>query len=148
MSTSRDYHPYLIESLKDPTESAAFLEAVLEDCTPEELDLALTDIAAAHTQTDDRLGLLFSHIGHHISLMKQPPSPAMTFSETIEAVKNLSTDEKLEVQQLLKQYLRDNCREEIYHNTQAAQAEQQAGTLKFSSDINELKQLMEEDASV
>jgi hypothetical protein len=112
MSTSRDYHPYLIESLKDPTESAAFLEAVLEDCTPEELDLALTDIAAAHTQTDDRLGLMFSHIGHHISLMKQPPSPAMTFSETIEAVKNLSTDEKLEVQQLLNQYLRDDRRED------------------------------------
>jgi predicted RNase H-like HicB family nuclease len=39
-------------------------------------------------------------------------------------------------------------REEIYHNTQAAQAEQQAGTLKFSSDINELKQLMEKDSSV
>ncbi len=39
-------------------------------------------------------------------------------------------------------------REEIYHNTKAAQAEQQAGTLKFSSDINELKQLMEEDSSV
>jgi predicted RNase H-like HicB family nuclease len=39
-------------------------------------------------------------------------------------------------------------REEIYHNTQAARAEQQAGTLKFSSDINELKQLMEEDSSV
>jgi predicted RNase H-like HicB family nuclease len=39
-------------------------------------------------------------------------------------------------------------RDKIYHNTQAAQAEYQAGTLKFSSDINELKQLMEEDSSV
>jgi hypothetical protein len=144
---TQDDHPYLIESLKDPTESAAFLESVLEDCTPEELDLALTDITAAHTETDDRLGLLFSHIGHHVRLMKPQleRSPTMTFSETIEAVKSLSVDEKLEVQQLLQQYLRDERREEIYRNTTAARAEEQAGTLKFSSDINELKQMMEEE---
>jgi hypothetical protein len=72
-------------------------------------------------------------------------SPTMTFSETIEAVKSLSVDEKLEVQQLLQQYLRDERREEIYRNTTAARAEEQAGTLKFSSDINELKQMMEEE---
>jgi hypothetical protein len=80
--------------------------------------------------------------------MKQPleRSPAMTFSETIEAVKSLSIDEKLEVQQLLQQYLRDERREEIYRNSKAAQAEEQSGTLKFSSDINELKQMMEEDS--
>jgi DNA-binding phage protein len=47
MATSRDYHPYLIESLKDPSEAAAFLDAVLEDGTLEEIQLALTNITEA-----------------------------------------------------------------------------------------------------
>jgi len=46
MPTSRSYHTYLVESLKDPKEAAAFLDAVLEDCSIEELHLALTQIAA------------------------------------------------------------------------------------------------------
>ncbi|NJM48921.1 MAG: Zn-dependent oligopeptidase [Alkalinema sp. RU_4_3] len=69
----------------------------------------------------------------------------MTFSETIEAIKSLSVEEKLEVQKLLQQYLRDERREEIYRNSKAAQAEQQANKLRFSSNINELKQMIQED---
>jgi transcriptional regulator with AAA-type ATPase domain len=68
----------------------------------------------------------------------------MTFSDVVEVIKNLSTDEKREIQLLLQQYLREERRDEIYANFQTAQIEQQKGELKFSSNIKELKQLIEE----
>jgi transcriptional regulator with AAA-type ATPase domain len=68
----------------------------------------------------------------------------MTFSDVVEVVKSLSTDEKREIQLLLQQYLREERRDEIYINFKAAQVEQQKGELKFSSNIKELKQLIEE----
>ena len=68
----------------------------------------------------------------------------MSFSDLVEAIKELSTEEKQELQLLLQQYLREERREEMYQNFQAARIEQQKGELKFSSNINELKQLMEE----
>ncbi|BAZ22363.1 hypothetical protein NIES4073_32450 [Kalymmatonema gypsitolerans NIES-4073] len=68
----------------------------------------------------------------------------MTFSDVVEAIKSLSTDEKQEIQLLLKQYLREERREEIHRNLKSAQVEQQKGELKFSSNINELRQLLEE----
>jgi hypothetical protein len=70
--------------------------------------------------------------------------PAMTFSDVVEEIKSLSTDEKHELQLLLKQYLREERREEISENFKLAQVEQQAGKLKFSANIQELKQLIEE----
>lgn len=62
----------------------------------------------------------------------------MTFNDVVEVIKNLSTDEKQEIQLLLKQYIREECREQIYNNFKLAQVEQQKGELKFSSNINEL----------
>ena len=62
----------------------------------------------------------------------------------VEVIKNLSTDEKREIQLLLQQYLREERREEIYANFEIAQAEQQNGELTFSSGINELRQLIED----
>lgn len=47
MPTSRSYHDYLIESLKDPQEAAAYLDAVLEDGDSDELRLALKNVAEA-----------------------------------------------------------------------------------------------------
>ena len=47
MPTSRSYHSYLIESLKDPQEAAAYLDAVLEECKYDELLLALRNVAEA-----------------------------------------------------------------------------------------------------
>jgi DNA-binding phage protein len=47
MSTSRSYHSYLIESLKDAQEAAAYLDAVLEDCNYDEFCLALKNVAEA-----------------------------------------------------------------------------------------------------
>lgn len=68
----------------------------------------------------------------------------MTFSDVVEEIKNLSTEEKREIQLLLQQYLREDRRDEILDNFQLAQLEQQQGELKFSSDLTQLKQLMEE----
>ncbi len=68
----------------------------------------------------------------------------MTFNDVVEAIQNLSTDEKLEIQLLLKQYIREERRDEIYRNFKSAQVEQQKGELKFSANINELRQLIEE----
>lgn len=69
----------------------------------------------------------------------------MSFSDVVEAIKALSMDEKEEVQQLLEQYLREERREEFYTNFKAAKVEEEKGKLKFSSDIDELKQLMAEE---
>ena len=68
----------------------------------------------------------------------------MTFSDVVEAIKILSADEKQEIQLLLKQYLREERREEISENFKSAQVEQQKGSLNFSANINELRQLIEE----
>lgn len=68
----------------------------------------------------------------------------MTFSDVVEAIKSLSVDEKHEIQLLLKQYLREERREEMYKNFSAAKQEQQKSELKFSSNITELKQLLED----
>lgn len=69
---------------------------------------------------------------------------SMTFSDVVEIVKSLSTNEKREIQVLLQQYLREERREEIYNNFQSAKIEEQKGELKFSSNINDLKQFIEE----
>lgn len=69
----------------------------------------------------------------------------MNFKDVVEVIKNLSTDEKQEIQWLLNQYLREERRQKIYDNFQLAQVEQQKGELKFSSNINELRQLIEEE---
>lgn len=55
-----------------------------------------------------------------------------------------TTEEKQQIQLLLKQYLRAERREEIYENFKIAQIEQQTGKLKFSAHMNELRQLIEE----
>jgi DNA-binding phage protein len=47
MPTSRSYHAELIKSLQDPQEAAAYLDAVLEDCTYDELVLALSNVSEA-----------------------------------------------------------------------------------------------------
>jgi DNA-binding phage protein len=51
MPTSRSYHSYLIESLKDSQEAAAYLDAVLEECNYDEFCLALKNVAEARLVT-------------------------------------------------------------------------------------------------
>lgn len=67
-----------------------------------------------------------------------------TFHDVVEGIKSLSTDEKQEISILLQQYIREERRDQIYDNFQLAQVEEQKGELKFSSNINELKQLIDE----
>ena len=64
----------------------------------------------------------------------------MTFSDVVESVKELSTSEKLEIQMLLTQYLREERRQEIYENFISSQNEE----LKFSANISDLKKMIEE----
>lgn len=47
MQAHRSYHSYLIESLKDPAEAAAYLDAVLEDGELEAILLALKNVSEA-----------------------------------------------------------------------------------------------------
>jgi DNA-binding phage protein len=47
MPTYKSYHSYLIESVKDPMEAAAYLDAVLEDGDLEHILLALKNVAEA-----------------------------------------------------------------------------------------------------
>ena len=68
----------------------------------------------------------------------------MSFSDVVETIKNLSFEEKQEIQALLTQYLREERREELYDNYQKSLIEEQKGELNFSSNIDELKQLIEE----
>jgi DNA-binding phage protein len=51
MPTSKSYHSYLIESLKDTQEAAAYLDAILEDCNYDEFCLALKNVAEARCAT-------------------------------------------------------------------------------------------------
>ncbi|CBN55279.1 MULTISPECIES: hypothetical protein [Kamptonema] len=68
----------------------------------------------------------------------------MTFNDVVEVIKGLSTDEKQEIQMLLNQYIREERGDEIYDNFNLAQVEHQKGELKFSSNINELRKMIEE----
>ena len=63
----------------------------------------------------------------------------MTFNDVVEAIQSFSMDEKQEIQLLLKQYIREQRREDIYNNFMSVQVEEQKGELKFGSNINELK---------
>jgi hypothetical protein len=68
----------------------------------------------------------------------------MTFCDVVEAIKTLSAGEKHEIQLLLKQYLREERRDEIYENFRAARIAHQGGELKFSSNIQELRLQLED----
>ncbi len=68
----------------------------------------------------------------------------MSFNDVVEAIRSLSLEEKQEIQNLLTQYLREERRDELYQSYQTSLFEERNGELKFSSNINELKQLLEE----
>ncbi|MDQ3252324.1 MAG: hypothetical protein M3R15_00205 [Acidobacteriota bacterium] len=65
-----------------------------------------------------------------------------SFAEVVEEVKNLSTEEKLELQTLIEKYLAEERRQEIYENYQASLNELKEGKLVFSSDANMLKGML------
>ena len=64
----------------------------------------------------------------------------MIFTDVVEAIKGFSIEEKLQIQLLLQQYLREEGREEIYQNLQSVKQEEENAELTFSENIDELKQ--------
>jgi hypothetical protein len=69
----------------------------------------------------------------------------MKFSDVVESIKSLSLDEKEEIQSLLAQFLREERRDEIYQNYVVSKQREREGKLKFSSDIDELMQSLEDE---
>ena len=68
----------------------------------------------------------------------------MSFSDVVEGIKTLSLEEKEEIQSLLTQYLREERRDEIYQNYLIAKQAEKEGKLKFTSDIDELINSLED----
>ncbi|MDM3851401.1 MAG: hypothetical protein PT119_15825 [Aphanizomenon gracile PMC627.10] len=64
----------------------------------------------------------------------------MIFTDAVEAIKGFSIQEKLQIQLLLQQYLREERCEEISQNLQSAKREKENGELTFSVNIDELKE--------
>lgn len=65
-----------------------------------------------------------------------------SFAAVVEEVKNLSTEEKLELRTLIEKYLVEERRQEIYENHQASLRELHEGDLAFSSDPETLKGML------
>ncbi len=69
----------------------------------------------------------------------------MSFSDVVETIKQLSFEEKQEIHLLLSQYLREEKRNQIYQTYLESKLEIEQGKSQFSSDINELKKILEEE---
>jgi DNA-binding phage protein len=72
MPTTRSYQSYLIESLKDPQEAAAYLDAVLEDGSVEEVRLALRNITEAQMLVPGNVQLVAHRKAIYDRLTQQP----------------------------------------------------------------------------
>jgi probable addiction module antidote protein len=78
MPTHKSYHSYLIESLKDPAEAAAYLDAVLEDGDPEHVLLALKNVAEAHRHLTDTANEFDSDWENCYQLLVQGKTPELS----------------------------------------------------------------------
>ena len=70
---------------------------------------------------------------------------SQNFAEIVEEVKQLSTEEKEELQALLEKYLTDERRREIHENHQASLTELHEDKLNFSSNVDELREMLSND---
>jgi hypothetical protein len=68
-----------------------------------------------------------------------------SFAEIVEEVKQLSTEEKAGLHELLEKYLIEERRQEIYENYQASLEELRDNELTFSSDTDQLRELLSHD---
>ena len=84
MPTYKSYHSYLIESLKDPLEAAAYLDAVIEDGDFEHILLALKNVAEAQQDitNNSKNNNLNLDINSQL-LPKQQPSELMTIAKLL-----------------------------------------------------------------
>lgn len=67
-----------------------------------------------------------------------------TFAGVVEEVKQLSFDEKKELKDLLKVYLIEEKRQEIFENGEQSRRELEKGELKFSSNLDELRTMLDD----
>lgn len=67
-----------------------------------------------------------------------------SFADVFEEVKNLSTEEKRELQSLIEKYLAEEKRQQILESHQASLRELDEGQLVFSSDVNALKGMLDD----
>lgn len=65
-----------------------------------------------------------------------------TFAEVVEDVKQLSFDEKSELKDLLELYLIEERRKGIFDNGERSKRELDNGELKFSSNTDELMEML------
>jgi hypothetical protein len=66
------------------------------------------------------------------------------FANLVEEVKKIPYEDKEELKFLIEKYLIEERREEIYQTYKESLRELQSKKIKFSSDINELKEMIEE----
>ncbi|MCA6567079.1 MAG: transcriptional regulator, partial [Pseudanabaena sp. M151S2SP2A07QC] len=80
----RSYHSYLIESLKDPLEAAAYLDAVIEDGDFEHILLALKNVAEAQQDitNNSKNNKLNLDLNPQL-LLNQQPSELMTIAKLL-----------------------------------------------------------------
>ena len=64
------------------------------------------------------------------------------FAGVVEDVKQLSFDEKKELKNLLESYLIKERRQEILENSEQSKRELKNGELKFSSNVDELMEML------
>jgi RNAse (barnase) inhibitor barstar len=67
---------------------------------------------------------------------------AFRFNDVVEKMYSLPLDEKLELKNLLERNISDERRNEIVTNFKKAKEEHKAGKLKFSSKLDELKNML------
>ncbi len=70
---------------------------------------------------------------------------SQTFAEVVEDVKQLSSSEKEELQELLRQYLIEERRREILANAEAGMEEMRRGELTSFSNVDELMNSLSHD---
>jgi hypothetical protein len=70
---------------------------------------------------------------------------SQTFAQVVEDVKQLSQEEKQELQELLRMYLIEERRQEIRKNSEDGLEELRDGKLTFTSDNEKLKEQLSHD---
>jgi hypothetical protein len=66
------------------------------------------------------------------------------FVDIVETVKQLSTDEKIELKGLLDNYLVEERRGHIQQNYEESVREDSDGNLRFSSNLTELEEMLDD----
>ena len=69
-------------------------------------------------------------------------SEVFSFNNIVEAAYNLSLEDRLELKNLLEHNIADARRNEIQENYKAAQKDEKAGKLVFTSSIKDLKKML------